>query len=646
MRGGTDWLFRDHFGRTWRAWLASPAGPAEETRALPGRGEARKLEALAYFALGSGGSARDQVAAALLEMYEAVGGRGAQALGDGGAFGGSHAAIAPAVEREVVETLSRAIRLGRLRLEEHEPHEAVMSVRQAAAPAPPPPPVPVTSAQGNTWFELRVLDEVGDPLDGLTIRFSFSGQTRTVTTNGAGVARLDGVTGGFASATVAKRSELRAALKPRWATPRPQNVPKGPDITVRPFDDELAPVNLKSEVRGTLVITPYFRCSEIPGAHFAFARSFPTREALQQLSEIAEDLMAKDESGAPLDRKALVFGHTDRSGSEELNKELSERRAKAIYALFTHDDAAWEELFSNTKPGKYWNEKWDVWEVQHMLNALACGDAKGTPLAETGIRDARTIEAIHRFQSGDYPDKPAEQAPLPASSTLGKPGRKELFLAYAKRVSRDPVPKDSLVDVDGHKFMGCGEFNPLSLAAKDAESRRAIVMVFDGVSAPSKPLPCRIGSIKPCKGVCSPPSETPPADGKAPYRCSVYKELAERCPCQAGPDLSHDLLVRFFMNEKAADQLPHVFVLESDDATITRTQTLSADARATDDQRAELHFEHVPDWHSYRLRAQGSNPAHTVFDYTPFEKLHTLSDADQPAQVPAWLNALDPVKLA
>jgi len=44
-------------------------------------------------------------------------------------------------------------------------------------------------------------------------------------------------------------------------------------------------------------------------------------------------------------RQGMIFGHTDVSGEAPLNKELSERRAKAVYALLTHDADAWEELF-------------------------------------------------------------------------------------------------------------------------------------------------------------------------------------------------------------------------------------------------------------------------------------------------------------
>jgi hypothetical protein len=215
-----------------------------------------------------------------------------------------------------------------------------------------------------------------------------------------------------------------------------------------------------------------------------------------------------------------------------------------------------------------------------------------------------------------------------------------MFLAYAKRVTRIPVPKDRFVEANGTPFVGCGEFNPLSVAAKDAESRRAVVMVFDGAAGPARPLPCKLGSVAPCREVCSVPSSIPRGDGKPPYRCSVYRELSEKCPCQPGVDLSHDLVVRLFMSAQRANGLPHKLILESDDETIKRTQVLASDARATDDQLAELHFEHIPDWHSYRLRSIGGTPAHTVFDFTPFEKLHELPAEDKlEPQVPAWFAA-------
>jgi hypothetical protein len=232
------------------------------------------------------------------------------------------------------------------------------------------------------------------------------------------------------------------------------------------------------------------------------------------------------------------------SGSEALNKELSERRAKALYALFTHDADAWEELFSGTADGPNWKEKWDLEEAQHMLNAIGCTDDSGTTLKEDGIRGPRTLQAIHKFQAGNYPDCPPEQAPLARSDYLGKEGRKELFLAYAKRISRKPVDKERISNIGDAKFMGCGEFNPLSEHVRDQESRRAVVFVFDPAAEPQG-LPCQLRALGPCQGNCAPQRGTAAKKdaedddpNKPPYRCKVYQEIAKCCPSKSGQELS------------------------------------------------------------------------------------------------------------
>ncbi len=302
------------------------------------------------------------------------------------------------------------------------------------------PPVnwfpPRRAPRPETWFSLRAVDEVGAGVNGVDVTFSHDGDTLSVSTDGAGVARLDGVQGsGTVGAKLADVADVRDHLKPRWKNPRDPRIPGGPNTVVRELAGALDPLSIPKETPTTLVLTPYFRCNEIPGTHFEFGRSFVRSDALEPLARIAEALSADD------GRKALIFGHTDLSGSEALNKELSERRAKALYALFVHDADAWEELYSGSADGSNWHEKWDLEEAQHMLNALGVTDDDGNPLKEDGVRGERTKQAIHRFQSGNYPDCPAEQARLEQSDVLGKDGRKELFLAYAKRVSRQPADR-------------------------------------------------------------------------------------------------------------------------------------------------------------------------------------------------------------
>jgi len=387
-----------------------------------------------------------------------------------------------------------------------------------------------------------------------------------------------------------------------------------------------------AETPTTLVRTPYFKCNEIEGAHFAFGRSFVRSSAIAPLASIAEAITGDD------DRKGMIWGHTDLSGPEALNKELSARRAKALYALLTQDADAWEELFSGTADGPNWQEKWDLEEAQHMLNALGVTDDAGAAINEKGIRDASTKQAIHRFQAKNYPDCPAEQADLPQSDFLGKPGRKELFLAYAKRIARKPVPADRLGKIGSAKFMGCGEFNPVSLTVKDEASRRAVVFVYDPAAEPQG-LPCQLRSMGPCNSNCGPLAKEPDPDGKPPYRCKIYQQVAKRCPCTAGPDLSHDLLVRMLLTVKEADGMPHVFVLESDDGTISQSQKLSAATRATGGAYAELEYKTLPEIHQYRLRCEGVAEPYEVFPFTPYDDLSKLSNPTVPQQVPAMIGA-------
>ena len=495
---------------------------------------------------------------------------------------------------------------------------------------------PSSEAARQTWFSLKVLDDVGAPLDGIDVAYMVGGARRVVQTNGAGVARLDPVdAGSFASASPASLTALRDKLKPRWKQPRDPKIPTGDDVVVKEIEDAVDSIGLQAETATTLVVLPYFNCNEIPGAHFAFGRSFPLSVALEPLAAIAQAL--SDDDG----RKAMIFGHTDLSGPEALNKALSERRAKALYALLTQDADAWEALYSGTADGPDWKEKWDLEEIKHMLNTLGVTDDAGSTLEETRVADASATQAIRRFQAGNYPEKPAEQAALPQSDTLDAAGRKELFLAYAKRISRKPVDKGRLSSIGGSPYMGCGEYNPLSLSVKDDESRRAVIFVYDPAAEPQS-LPCALGNTGPCKSNCGPLATAPDPDGKPPYRCKIYQAVASKCPCQGGADVNHDLVVRIPLPLDVVNGFEHVLILESDDGTISRTQTLKSDARALDADESEIFFPNLPHAHQYRLRAEGVPDPYEVFPFTPFEDLSDLSDiapapADQSAPTPDLL---------
>ncbi len=496
---------------------------------------------------------------------------------------------------------------------------------QIPAPPAPLPPRKKASTRAETWFSLRVVDEVGAPIPGIEVALTLAGDRLVVPTDRGGVVRLDGIEGSStAAASLVSVAAARSVLAPRWSSPRAPNIPAGPSTFVRELAAAVDALSLQKETPATLVLTPYFQCHEIPGTHFDFGRSFVRSDAIEPLARLAEALSGDD------GRQAMIFGHTDLSGPEALNKALSERRAKAIHALFTHDAGAWEELYSGSADGPHWKEKWDLEEAQHMLNALGVTDDAGSALVEDGVRGPSTKQAMRRFQARSYPDCPAEQAPLAPSDNLGVAGRKELFLAYAKRVSRAPADAARFPTIGAARFMGCGEFNPLSLTARDPESRRTVVFLFDPAAAPQG-LPCALGSLAPCRASCGPPAAAPDPGGKPPYRCKVYQKVAKKCPCQGGVDLSHDVLVHIPVTLSDAQNMPHVFVLESDDGTIRIEKALSSDARALTDSSCELYFTGLPEAHQYRLSYQADGVTNVLFGFTPYD---SLPDVVLPTSLP------------
>lgn len=494
----------------------------------------------------------------------------------------------------------------------------VLTPLRANAPRPVPDPVPIIPPRKEepkdetTWFELRVVDEVGAAIAGLDIDMTVDSAKRTLATDGEGVVRTDNARTSFASGEVARASQLRTILKPRWSSPRKQSPPTGDHVVTQRID-QLAPVSLEDKVRTTLVILPRYRCEEIPGACFEFGRSFPRREAISKLASIADELR-RDE-----DERALLFGHADTAGPDLPNKELSERRAEAIFALLTHKDDLWEELWTDAK-GKSWHEKWGAWEAAHMLTTLG--------LAVEDANSADQLKAsVQSFQRGDYKGKPAEQSTLDPTGKLDQATRKELFLAYAKRITRQPVPEGRFSTIHDASWMGCGKYNPVSASARDKESRRVVALLFDVAATPS-PLPCKLGDVKPCEAT---PLRAASKDDKPPYRCPIYTKIAASCPCNGGADLSHDLYVRFTTRQEELTTLSHELVLRSEDKTVEQRKKLRDEVRATQDGGGEIVYTDLPDVLRYRLDAEGIDEPYPVFELTPY---HELSELCKPRPAP------------
>ena len=190
-------------------------------------------------------------------------------------------------------------------------------------------------------------------------------------------------------------------------------------------------------------------CWRVNNLRFDFGSSvvrLEMAEDVEALAKVREQHRWSGPQGVAYPRLS-VFGHADPVGNDDHNKQLSGRRAKAVYAMFTRRVELWEQIYNQPLPG-------DDWRQSEELKRFA---------RERGITAHRT-----------------------------------LFLAYMDAVCgpnfRLHPATDFLSGTDaGGKgdYQGCSEFNPVRLlrtkqagddpARRDednAPNRRVVVFMF------------------------------------------------------------------------------------------------------------------------------------------------------------------------
>jgi peptidoglycan hydrolase-like protein with peptidoglycan-binding domain len=250
-----------------------------------------------------------------------------------------------------------------------------------------------------------------------------------------------------------------------------------------------------------------------------------------------------------------VFGHADPVGDDNYNKQLSGRRATAVYAVFTRNVDLWEELYANNVSG----DSWGFRSLQSMLGAL--GFDAGPP---TGATNARTDAAVRAFQTDQH---------LKVDGIVGAKTRHELYLAYMEFLCRDEAeqpfklaPGDFLgagQDAKGKADrQGCSEFNPLfvfskaqnkelSAPSRKAErdetnqpNRRVLIFLFPTgthVAPEAWPCPRTSEGVSACKRRFWPDGDVRrnPQEQLREYAtthntfaCLFYDGMARRSPCE------------------------------------------------------------------------------------------------------------------
>jgi outer membrane protein OmpA-like peptidoglycan-associated protein len=178
-------------------------------------------------------------------------------------------------------------------------------------------------------------------------------------------------------------------------------------------------------------------CWTARDVHFRFGSSFPVPALQRELARLAQMLRAQ--TGC----RVSIFGHTDSTGAESYNKELSGRRAHAIQALLTRDVAAWNKLCDSPLG----DDRWDPDAVTQMRSVVG-GD---------GMPRAQLFKAYMDRLCGDL-----------------RLGQQDFLAGGADAGGKGDV-------------QGCGEFNPaLVFSADDAAAYQQDHEGRDRANAPNR----------------------------------------------------------------------------------------------------------------------------------------------------------------
>ena len=318
-------------------------------------------------------------------------------------------------------------------------------------------------------FEVLVVDDVGDPVEGIDVEFLVGGESKVVASDGGGVARHDVPGPATAGVRLADVDAARQTLEPRWAEDHEGETPEpGADVVHVPVRAKWSGATVDRGKQRTLVLLPSLVCVRLTGMHFDTSKSFLLPDAMQgirRLRTIYDDHP---------DAKVVVCGHTDTAGTKAYNLDLSLERAESLIAFLTDDVDAWDAWFGQAKPAE---KRWGTLEIQHMLRTLPSPEEPYYSGPPDGVYGGGTKAGVERFQ-GDHG--------LPVTGKVDGDTRKAIITDY---MAIDGTTLPEGVQAEPH---GCGEFFPAAQTAdgvSNAGNRRVDVFFFDGSVHPPNPGP-------------------------------------------------------------------------------------------------------------------------------------------------------------
>ena len=183
-----------------------------------------------------------------------------------------------------------------------------------------------------------------------------------------------------------------------------------------------------------------------------------------------------------------VYGHADPSGDDQLNKELSDKRAEAVRAFLVADIDAVQSLCRS--------EDWGLREHQLMLRTLKCdpgpidGEAGTLTAAATRLFQYEYATGVfHRHRTDDEPSVSLESTGELDESTV-----EALVEAYVLSTSAG-LDESQLHPT--HAAVGCSEYNRIAPEA-NSYNRRVSLVVHQMLPVHHDAAPCVAGDVSVC----------------------------------------------------------------------------------------------------------------------------------------------------
>jgi len=344
----------------------------------------------------------------------------------------------------------------------------------------PDGPPPLAAEAPDLHFEVRVIDELGEPVAGVELRWNHVGDSETVTTGGDGWARFDRPPGpSAASVRPSDLAGLRDALRPRWdatgRSPGAEIVEPSDEVSVEFLREGLGTKSfgLRAGTPHTISIQPYVMLARLFGLTFETSKAFLMPEAIPSVRAMRRLYDANPQT------TLLLVGHTDTVGDPSYNDPLSLERAESMAAFLTDDVDAWYAWYGTSEPSeKRWGSREDG---LMMASFLGERDDASVGVFQTAFN--RAVEA------GEVPGPTIEE-----DGMIGPQTRRALIRSY---MAHDDTTLPEGVTPQVH---GGGENFPLgedgeqlddapAEGQEDRTDRRAELLFFDGDMGVQPPPP-------------------------------------------------------------------------------------------------------------------------------------------------------------